>query len=78
MVGMDTVLDTNSFTSPFAMRSDGWKHEAALKTARQIKEYWAKKDAPWVRASVVRVADNTYVVRSNLVNGKPPVNPSWR
>lgn len=65
-----------NLTSPFAITSDGWNKTAAQQAARQLKEYWAGQGMPWVRASVVKVSDDTYVVRSNLVNGKPPPLPA--
>lgn len=52
--------------------------ESALKMARQLENYWVKQGVPWVRASVVKVSQNTYVIRSNLVNGKPPEKPPWQ
>ena len=52
--------------------------EAALKMARDLEAYWAGQGTPWVRASVVKVADHTYEIKSNLVNGKPPAKPPWQ
>jgi len=61
-----------TFASPFTIKSDGWNKTSAQEAAGQMKEYWARQGMPWVRASVIKLSDGTYVVRSNLVNGKPP------
>jgi len=61
-----------TFASPFTIKSDGWNKTAAHAAAGQMKEYWARQGMPRVRASVIKLSDGTYVVRSNLVNGKPP------